>query len=195
MVAAARMHVEQSLGLNRVGWLTQVHGTDIVAAPAHPCEADACHSVQPLTACAILTADCMPVLFARTDGTAVAAAHAGWRGMAAGILGSTLKRIAPKGETVSAYLGPAICQRCYQVDDAVRDNFIATSPASAAAFSADGPGHYRLSLEACARIELEACGVAVTASGLCSCCDNKRFYSYRHEAGHTGRFASLIWLT
>lgn len=201
-VNAAREQVRQSLGLDRIGWLTQVHGTDIINLPAPVatstsasiCEADASLSATPLNACAILTADCLPVLFTRTDGSAVAAAHAGWRGLADGILLHTLNRLAPQNEAVCAWLGPAICQACYQVDDRVRDSFLAQSPASAAAFVNDGAGHYRLSLAQAARLQLEAAGVAVTDSQLCTACHNERFYSYRKESGKTGRFASLVWL-
>jgi YfiH family protein len=193
-VALAREQVRQSLGLARIGWLTQVHGTEVVDVALAPCEADASISHAPLAACAILTADCLPVLFARLDGSAVAAAHAGWRGLADGILLQTLGKLAPAGEAVSAWLGPAICQACYQVDDRVRDSFLAQSPASAAAFVDDGPDHYRLSLAQAARLQLEAAGVEVTDSNLCTSRQNERFYSFRKENGKTGRFASLVWL-
>jgi YfiH family protein len=197
-VTVAREHVRQSLKLNQIGWLTQVHGTQVVSVPPSPCEADASISTTPLVACTILTADCLPVLFARRDGSTIAAAHAGWRGLADGVLANTLKYLAPHGENVSAWLGPAICQACYQVDDRVHDSFLAQSPASEAAFTNDGPGHYRLSLAQAARLQLEGAGVEVTASDLCTSCsrhnENGRFYSYRKEAGKTGRFASLVWL-
>lgn len=193
-VARAREHVRSALGLEQIGWLTQVHGTLVVPAPAQPCAADASVSRTPLSACAILSADCLPVLFARLDGSAVAAAHAGWRGLADGILQQTLDALAADGAAVAAWFGPAICQHCYQVDDQVRDQFLARDAGSASAFIVDGPGHWRLSLARAAQLQLEARGVAVTTSGLCTSCQNDRFHSYRKEAGHTGRFASLVWL-
>lgn len=193
-VQQSREWVRSFLGLKHISWLTQVHGTDVVPCPTSLSEADACYSRQPQVACAILTADCLPVLFARQDGSAVAAAHAGWRSLSGGVLENTLNAIAPNGEATSAWLGPAICQTCYQVDDAVRDAFLAKAPASAPAFQADGPGHYRLSLPQAAQLLLEVKGVAVTNSALCTSCDNEQFYSYRKEHGTTGRFASLVWL-
>lgn len=196
-VLKAREQVRAELGLQSIGWLTQVHGTEVVdvaLAPLSPCEADACLSRSAGHACAILTADCLPVLFARTDGSAVAAAHAGWRGLASGILLNTLKALAPAGEAVSAWLGPAICQACYQVDERVRSAFMSLDPASDAAFAAEGNDHYRLSLTQAARLQLTAHGVDVHDSGLCTSCQNNRFYSFRKEAGKTGRFASLVWL-
>lgn len=194
-VLAARAQVKNQLQLERIGWLTQVHGTHLINTPATPSEADASISTKARHACAILTADCLPVLFTRTDGSAVAAAHAGWRGLAAGILLRTLETLAPNDETVAAWLGPAICQHCYQVDDKVRNAFLAKDPTSVAAFREDSDHHYRLSLKTAARLQLEAKGVAVTESPWCTNCHNDRFYSYRKENGQTGRFASLIWLS
>lgn len=196
-VTRAREHLQQQLSLKHILWLKQVHGCRLIDAatqPAAESEADASLSHKPGVACAILTADCLPVLFARKDGSAVAAAHAGWRGLAAGILSATARSLAPEGAAVSAWLGPAICQLCYQVDDAVRDTFLAHQPSLAAAFRPDGNHHYRLSLTEAATLELTALGVEVTASGLCTSCHNDRFYSYRKENGQTGRFASLVWL-
>lgn len=194
-VHLARTHVQSSLGLQHIGWLTQVHGIKVVDTRTADTLADASLSTQPHQACAILTADCLPVLFARTDGTAVAAAHAGWRGLASGVLLRTLARLrADSTAAICAWLGPAICQSCYQVDERVRQAFLADNPCFEQAFQADGPLHYRLSLAQAASLQLQDAGVDVTASGLCTHCDNSQFYSFRHEAGHTGRFASLIWL-
>lgn len=192
-VNEAREHVQQTLELDQIGWLTQVHGTKIVDASNELAEADACISHRANQACAILTADCLPVLFARDDGSAVAAAHAGWRGLADGILIKTAKRLAPNHESVSAWIGPAICQGCYQVDDKVRDAFLSLNPENANAFIDDGASHYRLSLSQVAEQQLTALNIAVTQSHLCTSCHNDRFYSYRKERGKTGRFVSLIW--
>ena len=142
----------------------------------------------------VLTADCLPVLLARTDGTAVAAVHAGWRGLQAGIVGEGLASIAPNGEPVSAWLGPAICGKCYQVGDEVYRAFVDSNAAFEPAFQKDAtPHHWRFSVAHAAMIELAALGVTDVQGGDRTACDLNRFYSYRKE-GETGRFASLIWL-
>lgn len=194
-VASARHHVKQCLQLDSIGWLTQVHGTDVVSlGQTQERSADASISRTALHACAILTADCLPVLLARQDGSAVAATHAGWRGLASDIIGNSARQLAPEGEAMSAWLGPAICQQCYQVGSDVYHAFLDHQPNHQNAFIADGSKHFRLSLVTAARQQLEALGIETTASNLCTACDNQQFYSYRKEQGLTGRFASLIWL-
>lgn len=192
-VLLARTHVAEALSV-RPAWLSQVHGTEVVDAAEvrQPVNADGCMAWQAGLACVVLTADCVPVLLSRKDGSAVAALHAGWRGLLDGILTEGVERLASSGEGVLAWIGPAICRRCYQVDDAVRAPFIARHPRLARCFVPDGDGHWQFDLPAAAAMVLTKLGVAVTQSGLCSHCD-PRFYSFRHE-GRTGRFASLIWL-
>ena len=121
--------------------------------------------------------------------------HAGWRGLQAGIIAEGVSKIAPNGEAVSAWLGPAICGKCYQVGDEVYRAFVDAHADFKAAFQADAtPHHWRFSVAQAAMIELARLGVEDVQGGeLCTACDLKRFYSYRKE-GDTGRFASLIWL-
>ena len=193
-VARARELVRQALHTETPVWLTQVHGTHIVDADQPEHEADGCIVRRAGLPCVVLTADCLPVLMARRDGSAVGAFHAGWRGLLDGILEQGARRLAPRGEALDVWLGPAICQGCYQVDDSVRNAFTTASPEAADAFLADGPGHWRMDLFmlACQRLAgLRAC--AIYGGEHCTHCRSDLFYSFRHE-GQTGRFASLIWL-
>lgn len=192
-VQRARAHVSSSLSV-QPAWLNQVHGTRVVdaAATSEPVAADGSVCHQPRHACVVLTADCVPVLLARADGAAVAALHAGWRGLLDGILAEGMSRLAGRGEDLLAWVGPAICQHCYQVDAALRTPFVECYPQLQDCFVVDGDSHWRFDLPRAAAQVLDQAGVTVTQSGLCSHCD-PRFYSFRHE-GRTGRFASLIWL-
>ena len=194
-VEAARTAVHQALGTEHApAWLVQVHGTHIVEAQDQAREADGVVTHDSGRPCVVLTADCLPVLLARVDGSAVAALHAGWRGLLNGILEAGAARLAPQGEPLSAWLGPAICARCYQVDDPIRDAFLAHDTDAAAGFIADGPGHWRMDLVVLARQRLAAAGVTDVHGGdYCTHCRADLFYSFRYE-GQTGRFATLIWL-
>ena len=195
-VEQARHHVEKLLQADHpAAWLWQVHGKQVIRADAQDNEADGVWTDQQRWPCVVLTADCLPVLLARTDGTAVAAVHAGWRGLQAGIIAEGVASIAPNGEPVSAWLGPAICGQCYQVGDEVYRAFTENRPAFKPAFQKDAtPNHWRFSVAHAAIIELAQLGVDDVHGGdLCTACDLSRFYSYRKE-GETGRFASLIWL-
>lgn len=196
-VAAARDHVARSLDITPV-WLTQVHGTTVVDAAGAQRDgseqADGCISRQPGVAAVVLTADCVPVVMARRDGSAVGAFHAGWRGLQAGILEHACEVMAPDGEPLTAWVGPAICASCYQVDAPVRDAFIGASPEDAAFFQEDGPAHWLFDLPGLAAERLRRAGVVSVAGGhLCTVCDNHLFYSHR-QSQPTGRFATLIWL-
>jgi len=179
-------------------WLRQVHGTRVAdadaarAAGTEP-EADAAVARRPGTVCAVLVADCMPVLLADAAATVVAAAHAGWRGLCEGVLEATVGAMGVAPERLFAWLGPAIGPRVYEVGDEVRDAFLARDQASAQAFRAVRPGHWLLDLYAVARQRLAAMGVArVYGGGLCTYSDPTRFFSYRRERS-TGRMAALIW--
>jgi polyphenol oxidase len=144
--------------------------------------------------CAVLTADCLPVLLCDRAGTRVAALHAGWRGLAAGVLeaGVDALGVAPAG--LLAWLGPAIGPEVFEVGGEVRDVFLAADPAAAAAFRPSSDGRWLADLYRLARLRLAAHGVsAVYGGGLCTFSDAGRFYSYRRER-ETGRMASLIWL-
>ncbi|HKI63643.1 MAG TPA: peptidoglycan editing factor PgeF [Burkholderiales bacterium] len=180
-------------------WLRQVHGTRVAdadaarAAGAEP-EADAAVARRPGTVCAVLVADCMPVLLADEAATVVGVAHAGWRGLCEGVLEAAVGAMGVAPERLIAWLGPAIGPRVYEVGDEVRDAFLARDPASAQAFRAARPGHWLLDLYAVARQRLAAKGVArVHGGGLCTFSDPVRFFSYRRDRS-TGRMAALIWL-
>src|SRR5690554_74935 len=194
-VTTARAHVQQQIASPQPPyWLNQVHGTrSVVYGDADRC-ADGVWTDQAEQPCVVLTADCLPVLLARTDGTAVGAFHAGWRGLLTGMLEVGIRQLAGNGEPLSTWLGPAICQHCYQVGDEVRTAFVRHDEAAAAGFSEDSVGHWRMDLFALARQRLQAAGVAdINTDGLCTSCQLEHFYSYRRE-GQTGRFATMIWL-
>ena len=194
-VAQARAHVHRQIGSERPPhWLTQIHGVRVVRFGGADRRADGVYSSRPGEPCVVLTADCLPVLMARQDGSAVGAFHAGWRGLLDGIIEQGAGHLAPAGEALSVWLGPAICQRCYQVGDEVRAAFLKHDPAAAAQFLDDGPGHWRMDLCGLARRRLQAAGIADIQGGdLCTHCLTEDYYSYRRD-GQTGRFATLIWL-
>ncbi|CAI8698797.1 polyphenol oxidase YfiH [Pseudomonas sp. IT-P12] len=176
-------------------WLKQVHGIAVAHAdPGQVATADASWTATPGIACAAMTADCLPVLFCDRAGTRVAAAHAGWRGLAAGVLEATLDTLAVPAGDVLVWLGPAIGPQAFEVGPEVREAFVRQVPESARAFV---PGAHEGKLMAdiyeLARLRLAARGVtAVYGGGLCTVTD-PRFFSYRRHP-RTGRFASLIWL-
>lgn len=176
-------------------WLKQVHGLVVADAnPAVVAEADASWTDQPGIACTVMTADCLPALFCDRAGTRVAAAHAGWRGLAGGVLEATLDRLALAPEEVLVWLGPAIGPQAFEVGLEVRDAFTAVHPEAAAAFvEGERPGKLLADIYQLARIRLAARGVtAVYGGGFCTVSD-PRFFSYRRTP-QGGRFASLVWL-
>jgi YfiH family protein len=179
-------------------WLHQVHGTTVVQLPAaagaaEP-QADASVAVAPGAVCAVMTADCLPVLFCDEAGTAVAAAHAGWRGLAAGVLEATVAAMPVRAQTLLAWLGPAIGPQAFEVGAEVRAAFVGADAAAAAAFVAGRPAKYYADLYALARQRLQACGVTrIYGGGLCTHSDSARFYSFRRDP-RCGRLASLVWL-
>lgn len=183
-------------------WLRQVHGTQVVVASAaiepdavEP-EADAAVTSAPDTVLAILTADCLPVVFAAVeDGavTAVGAAHAGWRGLVAGVLEATVAAMPGASERLLAWLGPAAGPQAYEIGEEVFDAFVSRDARAQAAFVATRPGHWRVDLYALARQRLEDAGVTrVRGGGLCTISDSRRFYSHRRDR-RTGRMVTLIW--
>jgi len=176
-------------------WLNQVHGTvvPVLHGGESGLEADAAFSCTPGVVCVVMTADCLPVLFVDIDGGAVAAAHAGWRGLAAGVLEETLARFEDPAR-VAVWLGPAIGPGAFQVGDEVRQAFMASDPAAAAAFEADVGGRWRADIYRLARQRLAAAGVTrISGGGSCTYSQRDRFFSYRRD-GITGRMASLIWI-
>lgn len=177
-------------------WLAQEHGATVVdAALAAPgAVADASFSRRTGVVCAVLTADCLPVLLCDEQGTAVAAIHAGWRGLAAGVVEATIAALAMPPARLIAWLGPAIGPCCFIVGDDVRQSFLERDPEAAAAFLAAKNGKWQADLYHLARRRLAAQGLSrIHGGGLCTACEARRFYSYRRE-GVTGRIASLIWL-
>jgi len=195
----ARLHREQTLPAEPL-WLEQVHGTDVVdadrarAAPPGlaPPRGDAAVSRQPGAVLAVLVADCLPVLLAARDGSAVAVAHAGWRGLAAGVLEAAVGALA-RHAPLQAWLGPAISPAYFEVGPEVRSAFTAHDPSASAAFTPNARGRWQCDLRALARARLAALGIAsIHGDDSCSYRDAARFYSYRRD-GATGRMAGLIW--
>jgi YfiH family protein len=177
-------------------WLDQVHGSRVIdAAEWRPgIEADGIVARRPGIVCAVLTADCLPVLFANRNATVVAAAHAGWRGLAAGVLAATVARMGEAPGELLAWLGPAIGQPAFEVGDEVRAAFLAVDPAHAGSFERNKRGRWQADLYGLARRQLAALGlVCVTGGGWCTHGDAERFFSHRREAP-CGRQASAIWL-
>jgi len=178
-------------------WLEQVHGIDVAeVGPAGPSvqRADAAVSRQAGVVCTVMTADCLPVLFARDDGSAVGAAHAGWRGLNDGVLEATIAQLGEPGRLL-AWLGPAIGPGAFEVGDEVRAAFMAHDAAAEAAFRpGKAEGKWWGDLYLLARQRLAAAGVLqVYGGGLCTASQAERFYSYRRDRT-TGRMATLIWL-
>ncbi|MDI6526059.1 peptidoglycan editing factor PgeF [Pseudomonas otitidis] len=193
-VASNRLKLTTTLGC-QPAWLSQVHGIRVVEAdPARVETADASWSQTPGIASLVMTADCLPALFCNRDGTRVAAAHAGWRGLANGVLEATLDALATPADQILVWLGPAIGPDAFEVGPEVRDAFIAQHAEADAAFRPSAnAGRYLADIYALARIRLAARGItAVYGGGFCTVSD-PRFYSYR-RASRTGRFASLVWL-
>ena len=176
-------------------WLNQVHGTAVVQADqvnGLP-TADASWTTQANVVCTVMTADCLPVLYCSTDGAVVAAAHAGWRGLLAGILTSTY--LAMQKSEVLVWLGPAIGPQVFEVGPEVREAFIAKNPEFGTAFVVQDAQHYLADIYQLARIELAALGIKNIYGGdFCTYTDAQRFFSYRRDQ-QTGRMATLIWKT
>jgi YfiH family protein len=193
-VAANRLHLTTTLQL-QAAWLKQVHGVAVVEAnPAQVTEADASWSAIPGVACTIMTADCLPALFCNRAGNRVAAAHAGWRGLAAGVLEATADSLQVAPDEILVWLGPAIGQPSFEVGAEVREAFIGTHPQTDAAFiPSDNPGRFMADIYALARLRLAAHGITAVHGGGFDTFTDARFYSYR-QSSRTGRFASLIWI-
>lgn len=178
-------------------WLRQVHGTSVFKNEFHieiP-QADASITRTPGVVCAVMAADCMPVLLSDERGTVVGAAHAGWRGLCAGVLEATLAAMAVPEKEVLAWLGPAIGPQAYEVGEEVRIEFLRKDPAAASAFAPARPGHWLLDLYAVARQRLRSQGVrSIHGGGYCTYTEETRFFSYRRDRT-ASRMAALIWMT
>lgn len=180
-----------------VTFLSQIHGNMAVDAESLSagCEADAVFSAMPLQVCAVMTADCLPVLFSGADGSCVAAAHAGWRGLADGVLANTVEKMRSKGaQGITAWLGPAIGPNQFEVGEELITIFERGFGSVSHCFRSSGvPGKYLANLYALASISLKQCGVEQVYGGdYCTYSDPSRFYSYRRDK-RTGRMATLIW--
>jgi hypothetical protein len=176
-------------------WAKQVHGTVVInAAEATPArEADAMVTRAVGVVCAVLTADCLPVLLADRAGKTVGIAHAGWRGLAAGVIGNVVRAMGVPASDLVAYIGPGIGPRRYEVGENVRQAFVRSSPEAEAAFVFRHGGKYLADLAKLARQRLSAAGIGeVHSANLCTASD-ERFFSFRRDRV-TGRMASLIWL-
>ena len=186
-------------------WLQQVHGTEVARigtdAPREEPEADASVTDVSGAVLAILTADCLPVVFADKAGGEVAAAHAGWRGLAAGVLENTIAAMRSDSAQLIAWLGPAAGSDAYEIGEEVRSAFVDRDPRTAPAFRGTRPGHWCVDLYALARMRLADAGIApgdIHGGGLCTISDPQRFYSHRRStaenSGLTGRMATLVWM-
>jgi len=181
-------------------WLEQIHGTDVLDAdalpggtPAAAARADGAVARRPGVVLAVLVADCLPVLLAARDGSAVAVAHAGWRGLAAGILENTVQALAGNG-ALQAWIGPSISAAHFEVGEEVRAAFVGHDTAAQSAFTGNARGRWQCDLQSLARARLAVLGVHdVYVDTRCSFAQPQRFYSHRRD-GLTGRMAALIWL-
>lgn len=176
------------------GWLHQVHGTDVAQADRlhEGTSADAAFTRVRNVVCAVQVADCLPVLFCDREGGCVAAAHAGWRGLSAGVLEQTIAALDVPADRLIAWLGPAIGPRAFEVGSDVLDAFARSDP-SHSAFVAVRPGKWLADLFSLARSRLTSAGVsAVFGGGVCTASDPARFFSHRRDRV-TGRQAAFIW--
>ena len=202
-VAANRVVLRHSLGLpSEPAWLRQVHGIAVhtVVQPGDPAHdhhddpvADAAYADRPGLVCLVQTADCLPLLICSNDGREVAAVHAGWRGLAAGVIEATLARFAAPATQLRVWLGPAIGAASYEVGEDVRAAFVAHDATAQSAFRETRPGHWLCDLYELARQRLAAAGVGNLSGGGFDTFTDPRFYSHRRSRP-TGRFASLIWI-
>lgn len=198
-VESNRSALQQALRLPAAPrWLHQVHGTSVAELGPLPSadepQADAAVSRIPRTVLSILTADCLPVLFCADDGSEIGAAHAGWRGLAGGVLESTLTQLATPPSRLLAWLGPCIGAASYEVGEEVRAAFVDPDASADACFAPVRPGHWLCDLAGLARRRLERAGLGRIHGGGFDTLADERFYSYRRDGARSGRFASLIWL-
>ena len=202
-VARNRVQLAELAGLpSAPHWLKQVHGTDVVRVdvPADPAApepvADALVTTTRGVVLAILTADCLPVVFAAKDGREIAAAHAGWPGLSKGMLEATLAAMRTPAADLVAWIGPAAGPRRYEVGENVFDAFVSQDADAAAAFVATRPGHWLADLPALARRRLVARGMRaedIHGGDLCTISEPDRFFSHRRD-GRSGRIATLAWM-
>lgn len=202
-VAENRRRLAEAAGLPaQPRWLAQVHGIRVVDLDALPRvvgsaslgPADACYARQPGQVCAILTADCLPILLAADSGDLVAAAHAGWRGLAGGVIETLVKALPVPPERLMAWLGPAIGVEHFEVGAEVREALLRADPGAADAFLPNARGRFMADLGRLARRRLNALGIErIVSAAQCTFAEADRYFSHRRD-GTTGRQATLIWL-
>ncbi len=176
-------------------WLKQVHGNTVIIEPpgGGVTEADAALTRKPEVVCAVLTADCLPVIFSSTDGAELAVAHAGWRGLAGGVLEAAVRAMSSDPADVLAWLGPAISQTAFEVGGEVREQFLVHDAAAADCFAANERGRWQADLYGLARMRLASAGIDRVSGGeYCTFSEPERFYSYRRD-GACGRMASFVF--
>ena len=196
-VTRNRVLLRDVCGVDTV-WLSQVHGTTVarIDDAKEPIEADGALATQPGRAASIRVADCLPVLFCTRDGRRVAAAHAGWRGLNAGILEETVAAIDAPGREILAWLGPAIGARAFEVGDDVHRALVDRDPNAAIAFVPypEREGKWLCDLYALARMRLRRMGIeSISGGGFCTVTDESRFFSYRRDKS-VERMAATIWI-
>jgi polyphenol oxidase len=192
-----RLLLKQELKLPRSPlWLRQIHENKVIDANewSSHISADACYTNQKDTVCAILTADCLPLLLCDRNATQIAAVHIGWRGFSKNIIDKALSKFSKKQEEILAWIGPHIQAENYEVGDEVRDACIRSIPETEHAFSSNRTGHWLADMESLVRYQLNNRGISmVFSSNKCTYKEKDSFYSYRRDK-ITGRIASLIWL-
>lgn len=177
-------------------WLNQVHGTVVTNADMTGFlpQADACIARHRDAVCVVMTADCLPVLLCDTQGSVVGAAHAGWKGLAAGVIEATVQAMEATPQNLMAWLGPAISQPAFEVGEDVRVVFVDADPQSSMAFIPGKSGKWLADIYKLARLRLNALGITQVYGGdFCTYRDSERFFSYRRD-GATGRTGTFIWL-
>lgn len=192
-----RDYLKQHLNLpNEPFWLEQTHSTKIInfGENGNNNQADASYTNITNQVLCILTADCLPILLCSKQGNEIAAVHAGWRGLADGIVANSVASFTNKPEEMIAWIGPAISQKHYEIGREVREKMLEITPKGESCFIESRPNHYFMDLSKLAEIQLTELGVnQVFQSNLCTFADEQRFYSYRRDS-ITGRIASLIWI-
>ncbi len=177
-------------------WLIQTHGVQVIDAGLASCdpEGDVCITQQAGAVCVVMTADCLPVLLCDDHGRVAGAAHAGWRGLCAGVIEAAVASMAVPATTVMAWLGPAIGRKSFEVGGEVRDAFMAQDARAATAFASGTAGKWQADIYKLARLRLNALGITRIYGGdFCTYTDPARFFSYRRD-GVTGRMGTFIWL-
>lgn len=179
---------------SKLHFLKQVHGATAVKAPFPAgTEGDAVITRTPGVICAVKTADCLPILVSNQSGTEIAAIHAGWKGLAAGIIEATFAKLESPGHQCLAWIGPAICQSHFEVGPEVREAFVSKNPAWTCAFHPGAPGKFQGNLPLIAEMILKDLGVTIHQSGLCTY-EDLAFPSYRRDQGTLKRMVSLCYI-